>query len=116
MTNPVGVSYEANRNVTYASPAAKVTFGNKSYTPTYAPTTSTYQANYQYTAPAPVQYQTYQTYQQPVEIVSQPIRTEVREEVIVEAPKVEAVPEVRRSQVTAPVVEPIKETKAKKEK
>lgn len=66
VTNPVGVSYESARNVTYASPAAKVTFGGKSMTPTYAPTTSTYQTNYQYTAPAPVQYQTYQTYQQPV--------------------------------------------------
>ena len=66
VANPVGVSYDSARNVTYASPAAKVTFGGKTITPTYAPMTSTYQKNYQYTTPAPVQYQTYQTYQQPI--------------------------------------------------
>lgn len=77
--SPVAGSYESGRNVTYASPAAKVTFGGKTFNQSYTP------ANYQYTVPAPVQYPTYQS---PVEITTQPIRTDVRQETRVEPTRV----------------------------
>jgi hypothetical protein len=78
-----GQEYGVARDIHHPAPVTKVTFGNKTYTESYAPVSTSYHA------PPPVVYhQPQPVYHQPVEVHTQPIREEIRHETRYEAPVV----------------------------